>query len=471
VPAGYDVRVGPLSFIAPVDNVGESVGDGLDVVGASLAAAERKPRPLKLKLPVRGYDLEAEPREAGLRLRRQLRQMMDNARFRLQGIYLTWSIDPDLDCWLMIGGAELSETDPGVGFGEFVLELSEVYIVGRPGTHRPGRRIAVADRRTGLVPRDTRGRLYSTDFAIVGGTPSAYLPGDATDFVSSVPGGLSTLQSAARGGRHLYSYMNAEHDGEVVTYRPAAVLTGRTNYLDLDDFGSVRVWDQSRATTYPLLASEYTVAGDEDPQANYGWEQVLGDVLTPDKPLAMDNGECRVVWLGAAAAQGLAVEHWDTTAKKFVRDGRVLHSLNVAEQRVVECTPERAVLEWRAGTAILRAILQRGWTGPRIEAYNDAGGNARLEFSPEVGTGSVTNAAGTPTWLKQIKRATSGKIYYWAQGSADETTGVSPTIISGGGATFQRSGVIVAQLGWAGTESIQFAALWDVRSIPILVGR
>jgi hypothetical protein len=467
MPTGFDVRLGPLAFVDPSAAVGEAVGDGLDVVGSALTASDRRPRPLKLKLPVRGADGEAEPRDAGLRLRRQLRQAIDNARLRLQGFFFTWTPDPDLDCWLIIGGAELTETDPGISFGEFELELSDVYIVGRPGTHRPGRRIAVLDRRTGLVPRDTRGRLYSKDFAsfsIAAETP-VYLPGDTLDFVSSANRVLTATGSTSRGGRHLWNRIPSE-DGEVISYRPnAATLPERTRYLDVDDFGSVRVWDLSKANVYPPLTSEYTTTGDAEPNVTYGWERVLGDVLTPDKPLAMDNGEARVVWLGALASQGLAIEHWDSTAKTFIRDGRVLHSLNVSEQRVVECTPERSVLEWRAGRYVMRAILQRGWPGPRLESYDDGGSTSLLEFAPTSGT--ATLGTETPTWVRSIG---TGK-YLWASGSEGETQNTTTTVISGTAAHFSRTGTLVAQLAPSSASTLAERSLVDARVVPVLVGR
>jgi len=474
--SNYDVRVGPLAFVTPADHVSESIGDGLDVVGSSIVASERRPRPLKLKLPVRGYHREIDPKEAGLRLKRQVRQALDNARLRLWGFFFMWSVDPDLDCWLMIGGGELSESDPGISFGEYDLELSDVYIVGRPGTHRPARRAAILDRRGGVHARDTRQLLYSLDFASqeLPAEPIV-LPGDSVDLVSTGnrPVASTSLGPERVGARHLWRTA-AGMDAEVISYRPdSLLLPDRKRYLDLDSLGSVRVWDLSNATPYPPLPAGYATARDESPELYYGWEQVFGDVLTPDKPLAMDNGVCRVLWLGNTGDKGLAIEYWDAGVEHFVRLGRVLHSLNVAEQRVVECTPERSVLEWRAGRYGMRAILQRGWWGPRLESYDDGGESTRLEFAPETGSSSVTTAAATPTWVRKIKR-TSGEILLWAQGSADETIGTSPTVLSGVAATFARTRVLVAQLGCPGgpsSEELASLSLIDARAIPSLVGR
>jgi hypothetical protein len=444
----FDVRLGPLSFVSPVDAVGESVGDGLDVVGAALTAGERRPRPFKLKLPIRGDDGEAEPREAGLRLRRQVRQLIDNPLFRLQGFYFTWSVDPDLDCWLLIGGAEIIETDPGITFGEWALELSDVYLRGRPGTHRPARRCAISDLRTGLVPRDTRRLLYSTDFASQAlPTKPLFLPGDVADLVSTGNRPVTSAAGLARGSRHLWRTA-AALDGEVLSYRPDdSVLPERTKYLDLDDLGSVRVWDLSAATTYPPATSEYTTENDSDP-TKYGWERVLGDVLRPTIPLAVDNGVCRLIWLGPANTQGLAIETWDTSAKKFVRQGRIMHALNVAEQRVVEYTPERAVIEWRAGRYGMRAILQRGWWGPRLESYDDGGGPATLEFAP--GTAAEVGAS-FPSWVKTVGAAAKNLVLNpsFEYGTTAWTTGDG---------SFFQTGATMARVGtqhFSGSKSLE----------------
>jgi hypothetical protein len=475
--SGYDVRLGPLSFVTPADNVGEAVGDGLDVVGAALTGSERKPRPLKLKVPVRGYHLAVEPKEAGLRLRRNVRQAFDNARLRLEGFYFVWDADPDLDGWLLVGGGELEESDPGISFGEYAFTMADVYIVGRPGTHRPGRRAAIMDLRTGEAPRDSRRLLYSTDFAAQAlPTEPLVLPGDSVDLVSSGnrPVASTSLGPERAGARHLWRTASAS-DAEILSYRPDDVLLPeRTRYLDLDDLGAVRVWDLQEAATYPPNPAGYTTERDTNPDIYWGWERVLGNVLTPDHPLAVENGACRLIWLGPAATQGLAIEYWDSTVEHFIRIGRVLHSLNVREQRVVEVTQERAVIEWRAGRYGMRAVLQRGWWGPRLESYDDGGETARLEYAPE-GTGAVTATPQAPAWVRLIKPAAGGHSLLWASTANDETVGGAPTVITPeSSCAFHRTRTIVGHLGCppgpaaGGLASLSLA---DARAVPVLVGR
>lgn len=476
VPEGYDVRLGPLAFVTPADSVGEQVGDPLEVVGAHVAAGQRRARAFRLKLPVRGDHREADPTLAGRKLRRQVRQLLNNSRWRSQGFYFTWSADAALDCWLLAGTADLSESDPGITFGEFDLELGELFVRGQPGTHRPGRRVIIADRRGGLVPRDTRRLLFSTDFSSQAlPTEPAMIPGDVVDVVAT--GNQPIASSTAgllRGSRRLWRSCSAI-DGQAITYRPDdSLLNQRTRYLDVDAAGATRVWDLTAATEFPPNPANYTTAGDGNPDPVYGWEQVLGDVTDPSTRLAMDNGACRLIWLGAAANQGLAIEYWDAATSKFKRIGRVLHALNVREQRVVEVTSERAILEWRAGQYALRAILQRGWWGPRLESYDDTGGTTRLEFAPDAG-GTVTLTPQTPSWVRQVTSAGAGSVpLLWASASNDETADTTPTVITGTAATWRRSRVLVAQLGCPpgpAAAALASLSLVDAQCVPILVER
>lgn len=477
VGGGYDLHVGPLAFVSPLEEVGETVGDALETVGAALTAAERRPRPIKLKLPVRGdRHVEADVSVAGQRMRRQVRQLLENPLWRMQGLYLWWRVDPEIDGWVLIGGGDLTEADPGVAFGEFTLELSDLYVVGRPGTHRVGRRLDLADRRTAVVPRDTRGTLYAPDFSDHA-LPAAplYLPGDVANAVSSGGAGVALTSGPLRYGRRLWRAASAI-DGEVVSYLADPAVFGgdvRDAYLTLDEVGSVRVYDVSRDPLYPRAVGDYDELGDGAPDAagiGYGWERVFGDVLDPSAPLAIDNGVVRVVWLGAGPEAGLAFEWWDDGLGHYRREGRILHAAGARELRAVEVTPERAVVEIRAGDAALRVIVQRGWHGCRLESYADDGGTARIEYAPTGGAPVVADA--DPVWTQTI--TADGRAIVWAQGAADEVHDDVIAAIGGPGVSYRRDRTIVAQISSpAGPTSDEVAALSlvDAQSIPVLVGR
>jgi hypothetical protein len=469
----YDLRIGPLAFDCPSGPVGETVGDTLEAVGASLTPAERRPRPIKLPLTIRARREEVDWRDVGLRMRRQVRQVLDNERLRSHGLYLHWRVDPELSGWLRIGGGEFTETDPGVSFGEFELELESAYLVGRPGTHRMGRRLDVADRRTGLVPRDTRGTLYSTAFstAAIPAEPLV-IPGDVLGLVASGnrPVGATTV-GPLRGPRRLWRTVSGTN-GEVVSYLPdVALLSDPARApLDLDTAGAVRVWDLANAEPATPDPAGYTPERDTDPELFWRWERVLGDVLAPAHPLAIDNGVIRLVWLGPSAVQGLAIEWWDETLGHYRREGRLLHATGVSELRVIEATLERAVIELRAGEFALRVIVQRGWHGARLESYNDGGGTARLEYAPDAGAPTVTADAVLP-WVQTI--AAGGRSLIWAQATDDETRDTTPGVITGPAASYRRPRTIVAQIGSPASTPAATGALSliDAQAVPILLGR
>lgn len=482
-----DLQLGPLEFAAPIGNVAEAVGDGLEAVGAAIVTAERRPRSVKLQLPVRGLAIATDPKPEGERLRRQLRQLMNNAKLRLQGFYLLWEQDPELDGWLLVGTGELAETDPGISFGEFQLELGEVFRRGYPGTHRPGRRIRIGDRRTGQVPRDTRRSLYSTDFATTGINPLAVLPGSIQNITRSSGepiGGGSVGYSPT--GPYEWQSFGPSADGEVWGFDPdltTVALQGRDAYLLLEDIGSVRVWDLAGAATYPPATSGYSTASDLDP-TKYGWERVYGPLLK-DTPVAIDNGACRLIWLGATGTTGLAYEHYDTATKKYVRQGRILFHVEAGEGarvNIIELTMERAVVEWRLGQFSLRAILQRGWHGPRVESYSDGTEPAVLEYVPHSAANeasSTTAKAEEEAVWKLSGTGGSDPPIFWAQGTNDEVKsgavyGKSEDGTKSGGFRFKRNDVIVAQLGNPTAQTVPQVAglsLVDVQAIPVLLDR
>lgn len=423
----YDLRLGPLWFLWPADAVSESLGDGLDAIGAVLTAAERKPRPLKLKLPVRASSRDAAQTQIGLRMRRQTRQLLDNARWRMGGLYLSFGADPDLDGWVLVGGGDLEETDPGLSFGDFTLDLTDLYLVARPGTHKPARRLELADRRGGLVPRDTRGLIYSTDFDDHN-LPAAPLvvPGDILGALGAQNRSPASITAGPSiDGRVLWRAVAAD-PGEVVSFLPddATLPDRRRRYIDLDDPGSVRVWTLDGAAEYPPVVAHYSTERCLDPTLD-GWERAYGDVLAPTTRFAVDNGVCRIVWLGSGTDQGLAVEFWDDTTATYRRAGRVLAGLSVREARIIEVTGERAVVEWRGGARALRAIMQRGWLGPRLEGFDDDGGGARLEIALDDAV-IVVDQPRSPTWVRELVSGANPNLLANPGAETGDTTGWTP---------------------------------------------
>lgn len=407
---GFELRLGPLAFACLAAPLDRTLGEALEAVGSVPTPAEPRPRPLKIVLPVRGTGHEADPAAEGYRLRRQLTQLLENPRILAPGLFFHWAADPELDGWLRFGGGELSESDPSHVLGEWTLTLTDCYHLATPAQGRLARRLELADRRTGLVALDTRGVLYSTDHAAQA-LPARplILPGDVTGVLLAYNRPPSALvDGPLRDGRHLWREAAAT-DGDVASFLPDAEELPDRPYLDLEDVlngnaGAVRVWDLAGATANPADVATFTPERDANPGI-MGWERVYGPMTKIAPQLAIDNGMSRVVWLGNDPAGGLAVEYWDDASEGYVRLGRFNAADEVLEVTIVELTLERAVIEWRAAERAMRVILQRGWYGPRIEAYNDAlAGTARLEWAP-FAAGAIAITDGAPTWVRKITPA------------------------------------------------------------------
>ncbi len=401
-PAGvtYDVQLGPLKFTTVLEDLTEVLGDGLEAVGASLTPGEARPRPFKLTLPVRGAYDSADDYEDAQRIRRQARQLLDNREWRLQGLFFSFGPDPELQCWLIVGGGDISY-GPGKGIvtGDWILELTDCYVVGRPGTHAPARRYTVADRRGGEVPRDTRRTQYGTDFESQA-LPSygAALPGDIHSPVGSYGAPLSTPGTTVA-GRVLWRDV-AVVAGDVVRYEPGTPLYApeKFTFEQLDEPGAVRVWDIPYG--YPEITS---YEGDVNPGI-YGWEQLLGprvlahSVERSTYALAVDNGVVRCVFRDDV----LTLEQWNGATYEVV--ARAVGQLNapndtLATWSTVSVTAERAVISRRQGIYELRVILQRGWRGPRLEAYAIDEPYTGIVFQP---SGAFTVDTADPTWVYEL---------------------------------------------------------------------
>lgn len=370
------VSLGPITLPTVKGDVVEALGDQLDVVGAGVAPGNARPRPRLLRFPVRGDRLDADRRDAGLRLRRQVRSLMENADARLQGLYLNWAVDAELNGWLLVGGGDLKYAQAGVTFADFELELTDCYVVANRRTHRPARRALRFDRRSASVARDYLGTLYSADFAAV--TPAArhYLGVSVTDVVTGSTRAPATVGTLAASDGTL-SYVDALADGDVVHFEQAEGDLHRAIVRAYDSHGS---------------------ATDTD------WEPAYG----PDQPLAgtplLHNGVCRAI--PDVAAGTIDVQSWSGAA--WTLDATIAHPAGATSFacRVLEWTADRAVLLMNSSLSAgvrgeLYLTLQRGWTGPRAELYaRDAAGAATATlnvYAKTSGAGTWQRSSAGPT--------------------------------------------------------------------------
>lgn len=348
------VTLGPLALPTLMGDVKETLGDQLETVGAGVLAGERRPRPFTVSIPIHGDMTDADRFLMGERLRRQVRALIENSRARLEGLYMAFSPDPELNGWLLVGGGDLSYARGGISLADFQLELSDCYKVANQRTHRPARRVIALDRRLATTARDILGTVFSTQYAAVTPIARHYLPVGISDAViGSTRTPVVTTALVTSDGS--LAYVDGLIDGDVVDFEQAETDIPRAG---------VRILDRRGA-----------------PATEASWEQVYG----PDQPMTagdipvMDNGLVRLVF---TFATGLVdVQGW--TGSAWVTDATVaplVTGMTVTRARVVEWTPERAViaitgLSGSGGSTVRHEVfisLQRGWTGPRFEAYADA---------------------------------------------------------------------------------------------------
>lgn len=454
-PVWYPVRLGPLRFATTIGPETETLGEKLEAVGSTLVPGDRAAKSFSLTLPVRGSVRETDDRQAGLRLRRQVRALLGNSAWLSGGTYFEIGWDPGSRCWLAVGGGDLTSNRRGFTFGDWRLSL-DAYQVGTPATVRRGRKIVIADRAQPGIASDTRRTLYTTDLASWATTgPKAFLPRDILNPIQSNRTPWAASDGGVIDGRATWYEGVDEATPSGISWVPDPVRQPEPAEREarVDERGEVRLW--WLPTPYSSLTT--TPAGDRD-QTLYGWERVYGQLHDHTVPVAADNGWCRAVWLGPGGSAGLQLERWSTAdGGRYIPVIRMLHrSDSVTEVRVVELTPERVVLSWIAQWTEMRMILQRGWPGPRVEAYPQSRGGTGI-WTVLTGPGTVTQTT-VETGVDLV--TTSGGAALLARARTSSTDGPSVYQID-----------LHASSTFPSTGTVKRLARWDVQPVPILMTR
>lgn len=181
------LTLGRLALPTVKDDFKEGVGEPLDVTGAGVALGQRRPKMFAFTVPILPIpDGSNENRlQTALRMRRQLRSMLQNPLLRGQGLYLAFTPDSELNGWVMVGNGQIAYAEGNVVIGNFDLILDEIYKTGGLRTHRPARRLGVTDLRVSSSPRDYLQTLFATDFAAMPMLPLHAMPVGASNLISS----------------------------------------------------------------------------------------------------------------------------------------------------------------------------------------------------------------------------------------------------------------------------------------------
>lgn len=232
----YDLLLGRIWLPTLQGDYGLTAGDGLEAVGSLVFGGERRPRDLKVTLPIHGEWEDADPRAVADRLRRQLEAFLENEAARLPGVFMRWRPFPDRDAWVVIGGGDFTDAEGGPTFGEYRLEL-DVRRAATTATHRTGRRLRSIDRRLATTPRDFLGRLFSSDFAALPSLPLHFLPPGASDVLGA--GGVLLAPGARKALGGSVGVLANRLSDEVVTFErpPIAIANGGADVVLTDRRG------------------------------------------------------------------------------------------------------------------------------------------------------------------------------------------------------------------------------------------
>lgn len=386
------ITLGRISLPAIQDDFKEGFGATLDTTGAGAALGQRRPKAFTFTIPILafqgtgGVDLLA----VALRMRRQVRAMLQNAQLRGQGIYFTDAVDPELNGWVMIGAGQIGYADGNIVAGGFTITIDDIYRVGSRWTHRPGLRCLVADRRLGATPRDQLEQLFSTDFYLLPALSVVGLPPAITDVATST--GSKPALGLWSGSDGLAYAAIGVADGEVVSFEVAEASRNLGQVVAYDRRGGTLT---AGLTPGPALTPSLTLAPagativrpdpslwEEVHGAEWPWNWLTAGQLADAPVLA--NGRCRVR-LDATSVIGFAVDVW--TGSAWTEQGKVVvnrHGVTRAPCDTFvsaglvanDCTSERTVvqvvLEASSDPVSRETIyisLQRGWSGPRFEVY------------------------------------------------------------------------------------------------------
>jgi hypothetical protein len=303
-----------------------------------------------------------------LRIRRQLRSLMNNTPFKLSGYYVLWSVDKERDGWYMPDKGELEDGSGSIGVatGWFKMAQFVWFKIGQPRTHRRAMWVYLKDLRTGLFPRDYRKQIFSTDFSTLTALNLTYLPPGATDVSSAAIGSAVKLLALPTG-----------FDGGACQLAVGLVDNLRVSYeqpLASRNLGQVIAYD--RRGTFTAPAKEVGAGWEEMYGPDYPYNWVEGGAI--DTPV-LENGLCRVRYNREGTWPGWSVDVWNGT--EWLEQGKIVISragtqdTTLVSAQLVEYSETRAVMTCvlHAGFAgsheVVYITLERGWTGPTVEVY------------------------------------------------------------------------------------------------------
>lgn len=394
------LQIGRL-LVGPPGQWMEQLGDPITNLGGAVIPAVRSGLRHAVTLHTFAPDGASDLVADRLRIRRQVRAMLNNTPLKLQGyLYLQYSDDPEQNGWYVPDQGQLADLDSptGLATGAWKLENVVWMLAGHRRTNREARNVWMRDLRGGLNYRDTLRLVYNTDFSALPALQLSVFPSGAAGVANTLTqAGITAvaLPTARDGGVGLLAVGLA--DLACCSYeRPEASL----------GLGDVVVYDRRGQITGPGAGPD--TSWEESYGPDYPWNWLTAG--QPNDAPVLDNGLCRVRYDGATNP-GFKVDVWNGGSYveqgkvTFDRIGDVVGPLDTyLAASMVEYTPDRAVARLDLAMAAdplaherIFVTMERGVLGATFEYYSApaaaANSNARITWSifPVAGAADVND--------------------------------------------------------------------------------
>lgn len=331
-----------------------------------------------------------------LKLRRQLRSLLNNTPMKLTGLYVDWDADSEQNGWYTPDQGQLVDgggASTGLSTGYWKVESFVFFLGGHIRTHRRAMWVYLKDLRAGISARDYKRNIFSTDFSGLTALPLTYLGSGVTDAMNASNGAVAPLLALPVGA-----------DGGAPNLLTTVVPTDlmRVSYEQPEssrNLAQVIAYDRRGTFTAPANGPDPAWEEIYGPDYPYSWVAATPTVI--DTPV-LDNGQCRVRF-DSAGTDGFAVDVW-VAGSGWVEQGTIIiersesggtaYDASTLSASIVEYNETRAVMQvvmaasgLPASREVVYITLQRGWRGPRVEVYpalDLTGGvaSAGIQFEP-----------------------------------------------------------------------------------------
>lgn len=355
----------------------EQIGDPVSDFGGTTVPAPRTALRHSISLPTFTNNATLDTVAARLVLRRQLRSLLNNTQYKLQGFYVNWAEDPEQNGWYVPDMGQLADGQDSSGLATGFWKLENVVWRKQAArrTHRRAVNVTMLPITTGFRWRDYRRTLYNADFASLTPLAITYLPASATDITNSSSYQAVTSQT-----------LRAGSDGGACVLVPGQPNLTTLSFEQPETSQTqcgVLVFDRNG-----FIAASETTGWSEVYGPDWPWYWPTTSTGEPDAPV-LENGYTRVrfdntntpgfrvdVWTGTAWVEQCKV--WFQRYNSGLATPVAVADATLLSAGLEEYGQERAVMKVvmsEAGNTdtssreMIYVTLQRGWSGPRFELY------------------------------------------------------------------------------------------------------